>query len=373
MRAAVIGMGESRSSPVIPDMSYKELMFEAAEKAYSEAGISPREVDGFICSSEDFLEGTSIFDEYVPDQLGAVLKPVYTISADGLYGVIMACLQVKTGADLVVVEAHSKFSEIVYPEEVLKLALDPHYIRPLGGNPHYIASLEATRFMFEFGVLEEDLAEVVSKNKRNALKNPRASFGANVSPEEILEREYFIEPLRKDDISEPVDVAYVAVIASERKVRELGVEDPVWIKGFGYFSETPNLDSRDWGYSLYCRKCAEMAFKMSKMGIDEIDFMEICDRYSYKELQHLLEIGITMDEIRDGVTHPWGDLPVNVSGGLLGFGDPIEASGIHSLAEAYRQIKGKSGKYQLEGVENALVQNWRGIPTGSGSLLILGR
>ena len=54
MRAAVIGMGESRSSPVIPDMSYKELMFEAAEKAYSEAGISPREVDGFICSSEDF-------------------------------------------------------------------------------------------------------------------------------------------------------------------------------------------------------------------------------------------------------------------------------------------------------------------------------
>jgi len=77
--------------PSTPEESYKELIFEAAVKAYGDAGVDPRrDVESFVCSSEDFLEGTSIFDEYVPDQLGAVLKPVCTISAYGMYSVATA-------------------------------------------------------------------------------------------------------------------------------------------------------------------------------------------------------------------------------------------------------------------------------------------
>ena len=51
-------------------------MFEAAQRAYADADVDPRtEVDSFVGCSEDLEEGTSIFDEYIPDQLGAVHDP----------------------------------------------------------------------------------------------------------------------------------------------------------------------------------------------------------------------------------------------------------------------------------------------------------
>src|SRR6266498_3012137 len=90
-------------------------MFEAAQRAYADAQVDPRaDVDSFVCCSEDYLEGTSIFDEYVPDQLGAVQRPVQTVAADGLFGVVTALLLIRSGAARVVaVEAHSKVSGVL--------------------------------------------------------------------------------------------------------------------------------------------------------------------------------------------------------------------------------------------------------------------
>ena len=71
-------------------------MFEAAQRAYHDAGVDPRtEVDSFVCCSEDLLEGTSIFDEYVPDQLGAMQRPVQTVAADGLFGVATGMMLIR--------------------------------------------------------------------------------------------------------------------------------------------------------------------------------------------------------------------------------------------------------------------------------------
>jgi acetyl-CoA C-acetyltransferase len=58
------------------------------------------------CCPEDIAEGTSIFDEYVPDQIGAALRPVHTIGGDGLQGLAAAHMQILTAAfDVVAVEA----------------------------------------------------------------------------------------------------------------------------------------------------------------------------------------------------------------------------------------------------------------------------
>jgi acetyl-CoA C-acetyltransferase len=114
-RVAIIGIGWSGFRPISPELSYKELMYEAASRAYNDAGVDPRkDVESFITVAEDFHEGTSIFDEYTPDQLGAVLKPMHTITGDGLHGLATAYMLVKTGQfSIVAVEGHSKASNIL--------------------------------------------------------------------------------------------------------------------------------------------------------------------------------------------------------------------------------------------------------------------
>jgi acetyl-CoA C-acetyltransferase len=142
-RVAIVGVGWTGFRPVTPDQSYKELMYEAATRAYADAGVEPRrDVESFVTVAEDFHEGTSIFDEYVPDQLGAVLKPVHTIGGDGLHGLATAYMLVRTGQfHLVAVEGHSKASNVLTLPEVTAYAQDPVLNRPLRLNTHFVAGL----------------------------------------------------------------------------------------------------------------------------------------------------------------------------------------------------------------------------------------
>ncbi len=176
---AIVGVGWSPFRTITPDISYKEMMYEAAVRAYSDAGIDPRrDVDSFVTVAEDFNEGTSIFDEYVPDQLGAMQRPVHTITGDGIHGLAAAVMQILTGQfDVVVVEGHSKASNIKSPPRILAYAMDPVFNRPLAAHPYFIAGLEMHRYLVETGAPLEACAHVAVKNRRNALINPLGAYG----------------------------------------------------------------------------------------------------------------------------------------------------------------------------------------------------
>ena len=150
-RVAIVGVGFTAFRPTSPEASFRELIFEAAVRAYADAGIEPGQVDTFVSVSEDYLEGTAIADEYVPDQLGAVLKPVHTITADGITALGSVFLQLQTGEfDIAVVEGRSKASNILYPAYVEAMALDPVNVRPLDLHPRFVAGLEMRAFLEEF-------------------------------------------------------------------------------------------------------------------------------------------------------------------------------------------------------------------------------
>ena len=135
-RVAIVGVGWAGFKPLTPDLSYKELMYEAAVRAYADAGVDPRkDVESFVTVAEDFHEGTSIFDEYVPDQLGAALKSMQTITGDGLHGLATAYMLIRTGQfDVVAVEGHSKASNLLTMPRVIAYAQDPVLNRPLRLN-----------------------------------------------------------------------------------------------------------------------------------------------------------------------------------------------------------------------------------------------
>jgi acetyl-CoA C-acetyltransferase len=378
-RVAVVGVGWSGFKPTTPDQSYKELMYQAAVRAYSDAGVDPRsDVESFVTVAEDFHEGTSIFDEYVPDQIGATLKSVHTIPGDGLHGLATAYMLIRTGMfDVVALEAHSKASNLLTLPQVTAYAQDPVLNRPLRFNTHFVAGLEMQRYLFETGTTREQCAAVAVKNRRNALLNPLASFGAELTIEDILNGPSLSSPLGMREAAEHIDGAIVMVLASEKKARYLS-EKPVWILGMGWCNGAASLESRDWGSASFINKAARMAYRQAGIDnpLDVVDFAEVDDTYAFKELQALEELGLFGRGIAGVITERGGtsassDLPVNASGGSLGVGYMLDATGLMRALEAVKQLRNEAGACQLEGIEVGLVQSWRGIPTTSGAVAVL--
>lgn len=378
-RVAVVGVGHAGFAPITAGISYKELMFEAAQRAYADAGVDPRtEVGSFIGCSEDFLEGTSIFDEYLPDQLGAMQRPVQTVSGDGLFGLATGLMLIRSGvASVVAVEAHSKVSDVISLGAIEAFALDPVLNRPLGVSALAVAGLDMNAFLERTGLTEEHCAMIAAKNRRNALDNPRAAYPADLAADDVDDSTPVFWPLRELEIAGRADGCVVVVLAAEDRVPDL-TEAPIWVLGVGWSSGSPTLESRVWGEADFVRAAAERAYAMA--GIDDpaeqIDLAEADDTYAFKELMHLEALGLAdvaeLGSLVEGEElEPDGELPVNVSGGAIGQGNLFEANGLARVLECVEQLRGEAGERQVEDAAVAVAQSWRGVPTTSAAVAVL--
>jgi acetyl-CoA C-acetyltransferase len=378
-RVAIVGVGCTGFRRITPEQSYKEMVYEAAMRAYNDAGVDPRrDVDSFVTVAEDFNEGTSIFDEYTPDQIGGALKSVHTITGDGLHGIATAYMLIRTGQfDIVAVEGHSKASNIKTLPEVTAYAQDPILNRPLKLNSHFIAGLEMNRYLYETDSTQEQCAAVVVKNRFNALRNPFAPYGANLSIEDVLTAPVLSWPLGEREAAEHADGAIVMVLAAEEKALSL-TDKPIWILGSGWNNDSPSLENRDWAHAIYTEEAARMAYRQAGINnpLEAIDIAEVDDTYAYKELQALEALGFCREGeagslTLEGFTSADSGLPINVSGGSLGMGNLLEANGLARALEIVLQLRGEAGSHQIENVNIGLAQSWRGVPTTSGAVLIL--
>jgi len=375
-RVAIVGVGTTAFRSVTPDVSYRELTHEAAVKAYLDAGVEPKDIDGFVSTAEDFLEGYSIADEYAPDQIGGVLKPVQTVPGDAIQSLAVAAMMIMTGEfNIVAVQAMSKASNMLTIPQMMNFALDPVLNRPLNDSVHFVAGLDMQRYMHETGTTKEQCAQVVVKNRRNALLNPVAAYGCDMRVDHVLNSPWVSAPLNALDISQHADGAVALVLAAEDILGSIsGV--PVWIEGIGWTSEAASLESREWGAALSTKLAAQMAFKQAGMVPGDIDFAEVCDEYSFSELQHIEALGLCGSGqaghlLESGETALGGALPINVSGGALGVGHLFECSGAYKVAEVCAQLRGNAGRLQIKDAEVGLAQSWRGVPSTTSAVVIL--
>ena len=378
-RVAIVGVGHAGFAPITAGLSYKELTFEAAMRAYDDAGVNPRkDVDQFVGVSEDFWEGTSIFDEYVPDQIGAALRPVHTVTADGLFGIAAGVMLIRSGlAEVVAVEGHSKASDVLTLGHIHQFAMDPVLNRPLDVSPLAVAGLEMNRYLEATGQTEEQCARVVEKNRVNALDNGRAAYPTRLTSKDVAGSEPLWWPLRKLDVAQRADGCVVVVLASGDRALDL-TDDPVWIAGIGWSSGTPSLESRSWEEADYVRDAANRAYEMAGVTSpsSDVDLAEVDDTYSYRELMHLEALrlarpGDAGPMLEEGFFGRDGDLPVNASGGSLGQGYLFEANGLARTLECVLQLRGEAGERQLDEADVAVAQSWRGVPTTTAAVAVL--
>jgi len=345
-RVGIRGIGFSGFAPTTPGVSYKELMFDAARNAYADAGVDPRtHIDSFVCASEDLQEGTSIFDEYVPDQLGAVQRPVHTVASDGLFALATGVMLIRSGvAKTVAVEAHSKASEVISQGRVDRFALDPVLNRPLGVAAQVVAGLEMRRYLHVSGHLPQHCAAIARRNREHAKANPRAWFADAHDPTPTF------EPLTREQTASSADGCVVIVLAA----RDVDAAPKAWITGVGWSQDAPSLESRDWDRASAAERAGRMAYEQAGTGPSEIDLAEVDDTFAYKQLQHLEALGL------EGLS----PTSVNRSGGALGEGYLHEANGLARVLACVERLRAGDAR-------RAVAQSWRGVPSSSAAVAVL--
>jgi len=219
----------------------------------------------------------------------------------------------------------------------------------------------ARAYMEKYGATAEDLAGVSAKNSFHGSMNPRAQFLDVLTVEEVLAAPMIAEPLTRPMCSPIGDGAAAAVLVSERKARELGLNDPVRVAA----SMLRSGWDRAKGEETVAEVCAREAYEAAGVGPEDLSVVELHDASAPAEITTYEKIGLCgegqgAELIRKGETRLGGRLPVNTSGGLLRKGHPVGATGIAQIVELTEQLQGRSGPRQVEGAKVALAHNGGG-------------
>ncbi len=225
-----------------------------------------------------------------------------------------------------------------------------------------------------------------SNAKRNPLAQTRHWY---IDEKQVCLRDTQTNPLiggklALTDCSQVTDGAATVILCSEqfKKERYKQAEKPV-IKGFGHrvapmVFEKKMKESINSRYILpWTRMAVEEAYKRAELTVEDIDVFETHDCFTSSEYAAISCFGITepgreYEAVETGRIAFSGDKPINPSGGLIGCGHPVGASGVRMLLDIYKQVAQQAGDYQIANAKNAMMLNIGGSAT-TNYVYIVGR
>lgn len=215
-----------------------------------------------------------------------------------------------------------------------------------------------------------------SNAKRNPLSQTRKWF---MSYDQASTRGTDTNPLvggklGVSDCSQVTDGAAVVVLCSEKYIAERGYKGKPIIKGYGHRTapmlfDKKMADNERSEYVLpWTRQAVLDAYKRAELSVDDIDVFETHDCFTSSEYAAISAFGLTepgkeYEAVESGMISFDGSKPINPSGGLIGCGHPVGASGARMFLDLYRQVTGTAGGYQVEGVKNGMMLNIGGSAT----------
>jgi len=256
--------------------------------------------------------------------------------------------------------------------------------------PHMFSRL-ADEYDERFGIDRRHLARIGEINLSNAKRNPNAqtrawaltdaSFSTDDTANPVIEGR-----IRKHDCSQVTDGACAVVLASRRFAEEHKARtgrSPIGrIAGFGHRTSTISYDakveaSRSSPYVFpQVRNTILDAFRRASVAdVSGIDAIETHDCFTPTEYMAIDHFGITAPgeswkAIENDDIALSGRIPINPSGGLIGVGHPVGATGVRMVLDASKQVSGLAGDYQVENAERVATLNIGGSATTIVSFVV---
>ncbi len=234
-----------------------------------------------------------------------------------------------------------------------------------------------------YGLDDAHLRAIGELNLTNARRNPRAqtrgwsfteaSFGADDVANPPVEGR-----LRRNDCSQVTDGAAGLVLVSDRAGRPVGSQ----ILGWGHRTVGlplgPKLKGSDDLVLPHVAATIRDAFDRAGVaGVEGVDAIETHDCFTPSEYMAIDHFGITApgrswEAVETGDLEIGGRIPMNPSGGLIGVGHPVGATGVRMVLDAHRQVTGTAGDYQVGGARRVATLNIGGSTATTVSFVVGG-
>ena len=258
--------------------------------------------------------------------------------------------------------------------------------------PHMFSEL-TNEYDKRYGINEDHLSKISEINFGNAKKNPNSQTRARTFESDTFTRSDHANPViegrtRKMDCGQVTDGAAIIFLANEKKAREyakarsMDIDAIPYIKGWGHqtgpitYQEKINFSQNKDYIFPHVKKAIDDAFSRAGMqGVADIDGIETHDCFTSTEYMAIDHFGITKPgeswkAIESGEIEIGGRIPINASGGLIGLGHPVGATGVRMLLDCYKQCTASAGDYQIENAKNISTLNIGGSATTVVSFVV---
>ena len=385
-RVAIIGMGCTKFGERW-DRGSEALLVEAAEEAFADAGVDPKDIQaGWVGTWSTGWTGQILSHalklNYIP------ITRIENACATGIDSFRNACYSVAAGIyDIVIAAGVEKQKDMFYTgTDVMSLPRDWAGTTTWSSAPAQFA-LAATRYFHHYGVDydygKKALARIAVKNHHNGSMSPKAHFQKEVTLEQVVNAPLMAYPLGLFDCCGVSDGAACAIITRADLAKNFR-NDYVLVKGLGVACGAKQgsiQDDYDFVHFPENVAASQMAYREAgiKDPAKEIDNAQVHDCFTITELITMEDLGFAprgkaMEYEDAGFFDLEGQLAVNTDGGLKCFGHPIGASGLRMAYEVYHQLQGKCGPRQRKDPRLGMTHNLGGIPGSfTCGVSILGR
>jgi acetyl-CoA acetyltransferase len=351
---AVVGIGETEyyRHGASPDAEFK-LALKAILAACADAGLNPREIDGFASYSDDRSEASRL-----AAALGIHRLRSATMQWGGGGG--GCCAAVANGAaavvaglaDCVVVFralAQGQYGRFGQSTGVATVSGERAYLMPYGVlAPSQRFAMRVQRYMHEHGVRQEALRAIALASYHHAQSNPRAVMHGKPLDEAKYEASrWIVEPFHLYDCCMENDGAAALVLVSEEWARDFR-RKPVYLlgaaTGSGHRTAAMAHNSPRYASASFDTVAPDL-YRMAGLGPSDVGVVQAYENFTGGVVMALAEHGFFKpEEANDFLTlenliAPSGRLPLNTSGGNLA---ECYMHGFELVLEAVRQVRGTS-------------------------------
>ncbi|MSO76537.1 MAG: acetyl-CoA acetyltransferase [Alphaproteobacteria bacterium] len=353
-RVAIVGIGETTyyKHGQAPDAEFK-LALMAILNAAKDAGIDPRDIDGFASYSNDRNDPSRIAAALGTRELRFSNMQWGGGGGGGSAAVGSAAAAVAGGlADCVVVFralAQGQFARFGQGPQAKTISGDMAFQAPYGlMSPGQRYAMKVMRFMHRHGVKQEALRAIALASYHHAQSNPRAvMYGRPLDEAKYDNSRWIVEPFHLYDCCMENDGAAALIVVPAERARDLP-HKPVYLLGASGGSDhragAPSHNVPNYASATFA-SVAPHLYAMAGVKPGDVDVVQSYENFTGGVLMSLVEHGFFAPEAANDFLHlenliaPRGKLPLNTSGGNLA---ECYMHGLELQLEGVRQVRGQS-------------------------------